>query len=188
VNADPLDLGGAYILIGQPEKAIPVFREHFLETKNPSPGILAALLADQLSHDQARDELLAQVIAEGPTFKENGKPRVEMLQLAQWFIDDLKDGGKGDHDLGAIDTLLADAVENEQLICDHLLGRYLSQHGKRDQAIEYWKRVMASPRLPSWHRSLVGNSLNELGLGPKDLQQELLSKPKQTKKADDKKQ
>ncbi|HEV3343297.1 MAG TPA: alpha/beta hydrolase [Pirellulales bacterium] len=179
-------LGGAYILLGRPEKALPVFQEQFRTTKNPSPGILAALLADQLSDEKTRGELLAEVIAEGPTFKERGKPRVEVLQLAFWLVDGLKEGGKGDHDLAPIDKLLADAEESDRLICQHLLGRYLSQHGARDRAIEYWKRVMASSQLTNWHRSLAGNALTELGLGPKDFQQELLSRPKETKRGDDK--
>jgi hypothetical protein len=189
VNADPFFLGGAYIMVGKPQQAFAVFEGNFQTTKNPSPGMLAALLADQLKDDKARDRLLSEVVADGPKFKlPTGKPRAELLQFAQWMIDDLAKGGKGDLDLVAIDKLLAETDENERLIGEHLLGRYLSLHGKRDQAIAYWKRAMGSAMLTNFHRTMSGNWLHELGVTADDYQRELLAKPPDLKASEAKKQ
>lgn len=178
VEADPIYLAGAYIMVGKLKLALAVLEGNFQSNKNPSPGILAALLADELKDDKARDRLLGEVVTDGPKFKlPSGKPRAELLQFAQWMIDDLAKGGKAELDLGAIDKLLTETDENEQLIAEHLVGRYLSLHGKRDQAIAYWKRAMGSATLTHWHRTMSGNLLHELGVTAEDYQQELLAKP-----------
>lgn len=184
VQRENFALAGAYIMTEQVAKALTPLRDEFMATKNPSAGMLAALIADQVHDDAARDQLLSDVVAYGPRFKmPNGEPRKELLRLAQWLVDDLKKGGQADLNLTAFDALFTITDDNERLIANHILGRYLLLHGKRETAIRYWKRAMGSTDLMGLHRSLSGYYLNELGVGPEDYQQELSAKPPGIKEA-----
>jgi tetratricopeptide (TPR) repeat protein len=175
---DNVGLAVAYMMLGKTAQALKPLRDEFMATKNPSPGMMAALVADQLNDVEVRDQILGDVVAYGPRFKlDNGEPRKELLRLAQWLVDDLKKGGKAELDLTAVDALFAITDENERLIANHLTGRYLFLHGKRDAAITYWKRAMGSTELASPHRSLAGLYLHELGVDAADYQKELLAKP-----------
>ncbi|MGH9547861.1 MAG: hypothetical protein ACRD3W_00740 [Terriglobales bacterium] len=68
------------------------------------------------------------------------------------------------------------------------MGRYLLLHGKRDQAVAYWKRAMGSAMLTNFHRTMSGNLLHELGVTADEYQQELHAKPSELKASDAKKQ
>ena len=57
--------------------------------------------------------------------------------------------------------------ENGDLaVFDLFLARYLQTHGKRNEAIHYWKERLASTDVASYFRTFAGAALCDLGLTP----------------------
>ncbi len=84
------------------------------------------------------------------------------------MAEDLKKGGKGEIDLSAADKLVAAAAEVERCNIRYFLGQYLAQHGKADQAVQYWKKCMACTSLTQFSRTLAGAELLDRGVKPED--------------------
>jgi len=111
--------------------------------------------------------------------KDIGRVRKELIQLAAWFERDLAQGGRGQIDLKTADKLRAAIQEFfEKAYFDLFLARYLQAHGKRDEAIHYWKERMTSTDVLSYYRTLAGAALCDLGVKPESYKALLEKAPK----------
>lgn len=95
-------------------------------------------------------------------------PRVAaLIELAGLIERDLAQAGQGQIDLKAVDKLRATIQDPYELgYFDLFLARYLQTHGKRDDAIRYWKERIAASYALSYCRTQAGAALRELGLTP----------------------
>ena len=96
----------------------------------------------------------------------------------RWIAADLAAGGKGEIDLAAADKLNdelkaktrkqpASAKTRSAIAFDYFLGRYLSLHGKPDEAIKHWKKCVAETEtFDSTTRSIAGAELYDRGIKP----------------------
>jgi hypothetical protein len=109
--------------------------------------------------------------------EETGKPYIELLSLATMIAEDLKKGGKAEIDFSAADKVAA-TIANQTDRCEfhYFLGKYLSLHGKPDQAVRYWKKCMGCPTMYAMCRTLAGAELVERGVKPEEYK-ELLKEP-----------
>jgi tetratricopeptide (TPR) repeat protein len=168
-----------YLFERQPEKAKDILARSYREEDNFITGIHLALLCDQLKDAATRDKILAEIKARGPKSKlpDNLKPLANMTGLAGLLADDLAKGGKGEIDLAAADrlnTIVAISGSEHprydpglRIDFDYLLGRYLYSHGKREQAIEYWKHCVARTQfMTDYYRTLAAAQLTNLGILP----------------------
>jgi tetratricopeptide (TPR) repeat protein len=181
--ADLFSVGVFYILEKQPEKALDVFEQEFAKNGNPYMGLHLALLADQLKDAQKRDAALRRISTEGPKYNRiaTGKPRQELIALAALLAKDLAKGGKGEIDLDDADKLRSTGDDAERMNYNYFLAKYLSLHGKTDQAVDYWKQCMThtseygNMHLPD--RTLAGAELLRRGITPADYRAALQTTP-----------
>ena len=153
------------------DKAKQLLEEDFAERHNPFQGLHLALLEDRMKDAAKRDAALLQVRNEGPGYRREatGRPRKELISLAELFMQDLAHGGKGEIDLDAAAKVRATADGTEQMNFNYFLASYLDLHGKTDKAIQYWKRCMAcTGPMHNFNRTLAGAALVEHGLKPED--------------------
>ena len=134
-----------YVLEQQFDRALNGYEVEFARQSNPCMGLEAALVADRLKDTKKRDEILQEVKTKGPTYMHQltGKPRRELLALADLIIEDLAHGGKGAIDLKAADKTSATADDTERMKFNCILAIYLDLHGKQAEAIQYWRRCVA---------------------------------------------
>ena len=102
-------------------------------------------MADRLKDPKKRDEILQEVKTKGATYMHQitGKPRRELLALADLITQDLAHGGKAAIDLNAADKISATADATERMKFNCILAIYSDLHGKQDKAIQYWRRCVA---------------------------------------------
>ena len=95
------------------------------------------------------------------------------------MAQDLARGGKGEIDLKAADKISAAAIDDhEKINSNAFLADYLELHGKKDEAIRYWRRCMGlTGAMYELNRTLAGAELIEHGLKP----EAEAEKPKKTK-------
>ena len=193
-NRFPKDAALFYMLDKQPDKATKVLSQYFQKTHSLEYGIQLALLQDELGYAKVRDETLAALI----TFKRkpggiyNQEAIDGLVGLAKMIDADLKAGGKGELDLAAADRtweLMTKSHDDPPSVHDnlptvyyYLLGRYLSLHGKADEAVKYWKKCLADTEVFNvWSRSLAGAALCDRGIKPESYK-ELWEKPQESGK------
>ena len=170
-----------YILEQQFDKALQIDEERFAKDNNPYLGLRTALLADRLKDGKKRDAALQQIKEKGATHirQATGKPRMELVALADLMAQDLARGGKGDIDLKAADKICLAAIDDaERENCFCFLASYLDLHGKKNEAIRYWKRCVNFTRpIFDLNRTLAGAELIARGIKPETV----IEKPKKTK-------
>ena len=108
------DYAGLYFTLEQQyDEALDHFEGKFAKTNNPFAGLCAALLADRLKDAKKRDAALQQIKAKGAGYmrEATGKPRSELIALADLIAQDLAHGGKGEIDLKAADKICAGAID-----------------------------------------------------------------------------
>jgi hypothetical protein len=168
-----------YILDKKPEQALKLATLELDRTADLHVGLHVALLHDELKDAKSRDAVLQRVIEQAakvkPT-KENAS-RAVVVQLAKWMVADLAAGGKAETDRTATDKandelkagLRQKARPNDKdaIAFDYFLGRYLSLHGKPDEAVKYWKKCVAeTERFDSIPRSFAGAELCDRNIKP----------------------
>jgi tetratricopeptide (TPR) repeat protein len=180
-----------FVLEAERDKAMALFREQFASEADPVLGLWIAVLADELKDAKTRDAALARIRTDGSSavVGSAGRPRKELIQLADWIERDLAQGGKGQIDLQAVEELRAAAQQAGDLsFFDVFLARYLQSHGNRDEAIHYWKERLASTDVLNDSRTFAGAALCDLGLMPETYKALLEEAPQAEAKKQDKKE
>ncbi len=163
------DVAAFYVLEKQLDKALAIYREAFAELADPFFGLWVAILAEELQDAKTRDAAFARIRTDGPSAvrKDIGKVRKELIELAGLIERDLAQAGQGQIDLKAVDKLRAAIQDPYELgYFDLFLARYLQTHGKRDEAVRYWKERIGSSYALSYCRTQASAALRELGLTP----------------------
>ncbi len=160
------DVATFYVLEGQRDQALAIYREVLAELADPFFGLWVAILADEIHDHGVRDAALAQVRLDSPSLvrKEIGRVRKELIALAGLIERDLAQGRNGRIDLKAAEEVRATIEDPYELgYFELFLARYLQGHGMRDEAIHYWKERVASTDGSTYCRTLAGATLLELG-------------------------
>jgi hypothetical protein len=93
-------------------------------------------------------------------------PYEELPKLAQVFLDDLANGGKGEIDLEAVEKLRRTGPDADHTPFDYAFGKYLSLHGQEEKAIHYWQLALTRLDLSAFDRSLAGYELIRRSYAP----------------------
>ena len=95
-----------------------------------------------------------------------------LVLLAALLADDLAKGGKGQIDLDAAQRQCSSAGAADQINYNYFLAKYLSLHGKADEAVRYWTRCMTclgeAMNMRLFSRTLAGAELLQRGTTPAD--------------------
>jgi tetratricopeptide (TPR) repeat protein len=154
---------GPYFLLEKKyDKALRFYEEDFGQKNNPYVGLQIALLADRLKDFKKRDAALQRIKERSAGYmrEATGKPRKELIALADLIQLDLAHGGKGEIDLEAAAKIRAGTDGKEQTNFNYFLGTYLDLHGKAKWATHYWTRCMAySGAMGDLTRTLAGAEL-----------------------------
>jgi tetratricopeptide (TPR) repeat protein len=178
-HRDPF--GGAVfcILEKKPRQALRLVSDMFERTDDIYAGLHVAMLHDELGDAKERDAALHRLIERAAKVKlsEKNASQTVLAQLARMIVADSAAGGKGEIDLAAADKIndglkaslrKQPPQENKDpMIFDYFLGRYLSLHGKTDEAIKHWKKCVAETEtFDSTTRSIAGAELCDRGIRP----------------------
>lgn len=161
------DVATFYVLEGQRDKALAVYREVLAELADPFFGLWVVILADEIQDHDVRDAALARIRLDSPSLvrKEIGKVRKELIALAGLIERDLAQRGNGRIDLKAAEEVRATIDDPHELgYFDLFLARYLQGHGMRDEAVHYWEERAASTDGATYCRTHAGAALLQLGL------------------------
>lgn len=168
-----------HLLRDELQEARGFFEGQLKRTSDTWAGLHAALIADAQKDEKSRDAFLKLIFETPATAYARRLPkRVELRAVAQWIIDDLAAGGKGETSREALDKTLGGATLSEGAHCFYILGAYLERCGKSDAAIEYWKRCMLLPPLHGLSRTLSGAALTKKGIKPESYREALQRPPK----------
>lgn len=152
------------------ERAASSFR-NLAQRGNPEYGLQAVLLHDELGLTAERDLLLETIRKQGPKYKDgprgNERVRAGLVGLAKLIEADLKNGGKAEFDLAALEKLRTDNPP-DQAHFDCVLGYYYDFHGQREKATAAWLRCMTSIDIDSPARTLAGTKLSSRSKTPAD--------------------
>ena len=154
----------------RPEKVIPFAAKSFTRTGNPMMGLLLALCSDEIKDAKQRDSALSEIETRGRKFILSSirRPREELIALAKIISADLAKGGKGEIDLAEAEKSAPPAGNDEQIAYYYVLGKYFDLHGKRESAIDCWKKCMGAARFDDQARVLAGAELVEHRVKPEE--------------------
>lgn len=135
-----------YVLEGNLETALSLYKKAFHKQNNPYYGLLVALVADQLGQTEECDAALKRIVEKGPGFPNptTGKADHNEIRLAKMLIQDLAEGGQAALDVEAARKLHPDDSPYDQVNLDYFLGKYFELRGHEDRAVECWRRCMVS--------------------------------------------
>lgn len=160
-------------------EARPLFEAQLKHTSDTWSGLHAALIADAQKDVKSRDAFLKQIFETPATAYARRLPkRVELRAVAQYIIDDLAAGGRGETSRVELDKTIGGATLTEGAHCFYLLGAYLERCGQGDAANEYWRRCMLLPPLHGFSRTLSGAALTKKGIKPESYREALQHPPK----------
>jgi len=158
-----------YLLDHDAERALPRLRENFIHNDDPQWGIYAALAADRLGNKAECSTLLKVAADRGLNYRVGqiraGRQRTGLVGLAKLLHADYSAGAKG-LDAAAVDKLRGETHSNDLTEFDAILGLYYEQRENEAAAIEAWLRVMASPQMAAFGRTLSGARLWERNITP----------------------
>ncbi len=136
---------------GRPEEAAGL-----LESDDGSTPPLALAIYAALLHDQGDDaEKRAEAVKRLPELKDQGPVTA---RIAGMLFDSLADGAPPP-DLAAIDALIAPMKPFPHAFCDFLVGRFLLNRGRAEDARKYLESCVATAELDLWSRAAAASWL-----------------------------
>lgn len=138
------------LLVRQPQRALKPLEEHTRKAPQALEGLHLALLADQAGDPALRDQALGQVASSDPTVK----------QFMELLLNAFSKGSE--LDLEEIERVIKSADKPRACDLYYFTGRFLEQHGRRDDARRYLKRCVDSPECKPHIRLLSAVALDDL--------------------------
>ncbi len=170
----------------RPKEALDLF-EVVAGDSDPKNFMQIALLSDELKRPDRCEQALHRIVTEGPIFKIQriGRPRMEVVVLAEALIADRKKGSKADFDIAALEKKCPTDNAPSRACFHYFLGRYLDDHKKGKAAIEQWKKVMACESINLDVRTLAGHALASHSVLPEKYDNPFVPKADAAPAADD---
>jgi hypothetical protein len=152
-------MGMYYTAEHQPQKAYECFARCQRKINDPSCGLHAAVLADQLQKPADRDAALELIHTDGAKYLFDGMPRASLISLAQLWADSLRSPEKTQLDLEKLQELHEQAGV-DQTNLDYFACRILQSQGRTTEAKRYLELCAKSPR-EKFTRTLARAFLHE---------------------------
>jgi len=163
---DRLDVDGVFLLTTRlildrrPKRALEVFRACAARNDEPGLRLHLALLADEQGDKALRDASIAAIV-DGP--KTKGLKTAQILKL---FRTSLAAGDPAAIDLTAVDAWIAGMPVAPRGNAYYWVGRLLELHGRKDDALRYYRQGLAAPGAAAYFRVLAADALRRNGVEP----------------------
>ena len=158
------------LLCGEQESALQTFSRTYHENFDPSPGLMAALIAHDLGRADVRDRLLFEVEGNA-TFKLDNRVRTELLGMAQLIRVQLAAGKNAAFDEKGFEQLVKEAPPGDPTSLHYFAGRVLSRQGETEEAHRHLMWTATSPIL-KLARTLAAAALIEANIEIGDIRAE----------------
>ena len=158
-EVNPWLVGIVEILDDQSGQALKTFEKSYAETDKGGEGFLLALLADEHGDRGLRDKTWASLAAKSEQEDVIG----EMGRFAALLRDSLARGEDGRLDLAVADEMIRKSSGGLPGDFYYYLGRFLELHGRRPEAIEYYRRGATAPVGYPEVRTLAAHALRKAG-------------------------
>ncbi len=146
---DPYGLAFYHWIEGDASAALRALDPGDAPTDNLVLALNLALLQDQTGAAEERDRTVKHIVDE---MKDAGPKTV---QICQMLFASLADGAKPP-DLAAIDAMIAPWQPQPRSICEYLVGRFLLNRGRVEDARKYLEYCIDCSVLDPWYRAAAG--------------------------------
>ncbi len=155
---EPVAIGYFYWLTGDRKKAMTWFRKAHESTPTAHTCFNLILLGDEIGDTDTRDEAVRMLLQR---FRSNAPKACQIYAiLRKSFYDEVKPASV---DLEAIDEVLRNVSPASKGLNSYLVGLYLKNHGKPEDARRYLKTAIALPGIHVWGRVHATDALRALG-------------------------
>ena len=171
-----------YLLENNSERAAKILSDKYKQNPRKDVGMYLVLLDHELGNHKERDNVSRFMLT---TMFLPGRAHTQELIdavtcLVRMLSRDMDSGGKGNLDLAAADRayemmvqsldlppILYGMYKEEPGVFNYVLGAYLMRLGRREEAINYWKKSVAeTQQFGGLARTLAGAKLCDLGIKP----------------------
>ncbi len=146
--AKPVAIGYFYWLNGDPKKAMTWFRKAHEATPTAYTCFNLILLGDEIGDTDTRDEALRILLKR---FRNNAPKACQVYEILRRSFNDRSKPASVD--LKAIDGALRAVPPASLGLNSHLVGLYLKNHGKPEDARRYLKAATELPGVHEWGRA-----------------------------------
>jgi len=144
--------GYFYVSIKEPRRALASFEEAYRAERLLYNGLQAMLAADELGDKTRRDEILTELCAEFESAEPLG------TELCRFFRDFLAKGDdKAALDDAALNKILAASPADGRGSLEYLLGVFLRNRGRTDEALKYFRICAESRTSANWFRDIAAS-------------------------------
>jgi hypothetical protein len=144
-------------LNGQRNEAFASFKKFYEASPSPWACMMVLMVADDLGDAKARDEFFKIFIA-----KHRDKS-THFAQIWEMFHGALTGDQAGSVDVKAVDKLLESVPDRIRGNANFIVGKYLVNHGKAEDARRYLAITLKAPAVLEWTKAVAGEALRTLG-------------------------
>ena len=154
--ANPYYIGTFQWLNGERKEALGNLRKFYETTSDPWTCLMVLALADDLGDASTREEFFKILVA-----KHRDKAP-KSTQIWEMFHQALAERPKGTVDLKAVDKALESIPAPERGNTEFLVGKYLANHGKAEDARRYLTFSLKASVVPDWTKAQAAEALRGL--------------------------
>ena len=155
-------IGYFYWLSGDTKKAMTWFRKAYEKVPNYQTCFNLILLGDEIGDTETRDESVRVLLK---SFRNKAPKACQIYEILRRSFN--TQSKPTSVDLTAIDRVLQTAGPASQGLNAYLVGLYLKNHGKAEDARRYLKTAIELPGVHEWGQALAADALRKLADNPK---------------------
>lgn len=148
-----------YMAQGDPARALPLFRECFEKFKIPYAGLLAAEILDEQGDAAGRDALIKSV---AEFHLPPNSPDIRAVWMAKAMQKALSHGLDGNSDRATAE-IMPRPLKDYAGVTRYIAARFLSQHGQKELAKEYWALCFKGPDQGIHSQAMAAADLRRAG-------------------------
>lgn len=148
-----------YMAQGDPGRALPLFRECFDKFRNLYAGLLAADILDQQGDVAGRDALIKSV---AEFHLPPNSPDIRAVWMAKAMQKALSGGLDANSDRATAD-IMPRPLKDYAGATRYIAARFLSQHGQKELAKEYWAHCFKGPDQGIHSQAMAAADLRRAG-------------------------
>ena len=156
-QAAPGPVGYFYWMGGDTKNAMIWFRNAYEKAPGPYTCFNLILLADEIGDSATREEAIRVLLT---NYRRQAPVACEMYQILSKGLNENKPGAV---DLNAIDEILGQVPPASRGLNAWLVGLFLKNHGKPEDARRYLKLALGLPGVSEWGQAKANMTLRALG-------------------------
>jgi tetratricopeptide (TPR) repeat protein len=152
----PFFVGTFQWMNGERKEALASFKRHYEATPSEWTCLLVMMAADDLGDAKTREEFFKTFISK------HRRQGSKWAQIWEMFHQALDQGKEAPIDLKAVDKILESVPVAQRGNTEFIVGRYLANHGKPEDARRYLTITLKSA-VADWTKAQAGDAMSRLG-------------------------